>query len=319
MVAETKLMTCQTGNKLALSSGMSLPLVHHPDYDAVSVGDTHRFPMRKYTLVAQNLRAQGRLLSQPRPVRATALETVHAPDYVHAVLTTSLSQKESRKIGFEISPAIVRRACAAVGGTLHAAQFALAAGAAVNLAGGSHHAHADMGAGFCVFNDVAVAAEDMLATAQVQRILIVDLDVHQGDGTAQIFADREEVFTLSVHCQDNWPTYKPPSDIDIGLPQGTPDAVYLTTLRQVLDRAFALAQPDFVFYNAGVDPHMDDRLGKLALSDGGLAARDRQVADMCAQHRVPICGVLGGGYSKEPADVVRRHFFLVQALEKIVS
>jgi len=298
---------------------MSLPLIHHPDYDAASVDDAHRFPMRKYTLVADMLRAQGHRLIAPNLARAEALERVHAPDYVSRVLTSSLDKKMARKIGFEMTPAVARRACAAVGGTLYAARFALAAGAAVNLAGGSHHANAEAGAGFCVFNDVAVAAEAMLASGQVGRVLVIDLDVHQGDGTARIFSGREDVFTLSVHCEDNWPTEKPASDIDIGLPQGTPDGIYLTTLQQVLARAFSQADPDFVFYNAGVDPHMEDRLGKLALSDGGLAARDRMVGEACQMRDIPICGVLGGGYSKDPLAVARRHLFLVEALNKVCA
>lgn len=298
---------------------MSLPLIHHPDYDAASVGDAHRFPMRKYTLVADLLRGQGHTLIRPELATPEALEIVHSPDYVSRVLTSSLDRKEARKIGFEMTPAIARRACTAVGGTLHAAKFAMAAGAAVNLAGGSHHAEADSGAGFCVFNDVAVAAEIMLGVEGIGRVLVIDLDVHQGDGTARIFARREEVFTLSVHCADNWPIEKPPSDLDVGLPQGTPDAIYLTTLRQVLEQAFALAAPDFVFYNAGVDPHIDDKLGKLALSDGGLAARDRQVAEACQARNVPVCGVLGGGYSKDPMAVAKRHLILVEAFDSLVD
>jgi len=298
---------------------MSLPLIHHPDYDAASVTNEHRFPMRKYSLIAKALRAQGKLLIEPPLASQEQLERVHTPDYVTAVLTSSLDKKQARKIGFEMTPSVARRACAAVGGTVYAAEFALAAGAAVNLAGGSHHASADMGAGFCVFNDVAVAAEAMLGQPQINSILVVDLDVHHGDGTARIFAERENVFTLSVHCEDNWPSQKPPSDLDVGLPQGTPDAIYLTTLRQVLDQAFELAKPDFVFYNAGVDAHMDDRLGKLALTDGGLAARDRQVSEQCRQRNIPICGVLGGGYSKDPDEVVKRHMLLIDAFNKICA
>lgn len=296
---------------------MSLPLIHHPEYDAASVDDAHRFPMRKYTLVAAALRAQGRALIQPGLATPEELERVHTADYVTAVLTSSLTPKQARKIGFAMTPSIARRSCAAVGGTLHAARFAMAAGAAINLAGGSHHASAETGAGFCVFNDVAVAAEIMLETDGVNRILIIDLDVHQGDGTARIFAKRDDVFTLSVHCADNWPIEKPSSDLDVGLPQGTPDAIYLTTLQQVLGRAFDLAEPDFVFYNAGVDPHSEDRLGKLALTDGGLAQRDRLVAEICQQKQVPICAVLGGGYSKDAAAVAGRHLILVEVLTKI--
>lgn len=296
-------------------SDMALPLIHHPDYDAQSVDGAHRFPMRKYSLIGEVLRGRGATLIEPPPARQELLESVHAPAYVEAVLNSALAPQAARQIGFEMTPAIAKRTCASVGGTLYAAQFALSAGAAINLAGGSHHAHADMGAGFCVFNDVAVAAEALLKAGQARRILIIDLDVHHGDGTARIFTGRDEVFTFSMHCADNWPTDKPPSDLDVPLPQGAPDAVYLTTLQQVLARAFIEGQPDFVFYNAGVDPHIDDRLGKLALSDDGLAARDRMVAASCLQRDVPICGVLGGGYSKDPMAVVDRHLLLVGALD----
>jgi len=296
---------------------MSLPLIHHPDYDAASVADAHRFPMRKYTLVAQLARQGGHMLITPEPAGYRLLETVHDRDYVSDVLNGSLDAKAARRIGFELSPEIAARSRAAVGRTCHAAEFALSAGAAVNLAGGSHHADRAGGAGFCVFNDVAVAAERLLLQGDAKRVLIVDLDVHHGDGTARIFARREDVFTLSVHCEDNWPREKPASDMDVGLPKGTSDGTYLTTLRQVLTKAFEQAVPDFVFYNAGVDPHVDDRLGHLALSDGGLAARDRLVAEMCVAERVPVCGVLGGGYSTDANAVARRHMFLVEAFQDI--
>jgi len=296
---------------------MSLPIVHHPDYDAVSVADAHRFPMRKYTLVAQLARQAGHMLLVPEPAGFETLERVHGRDYVSAIFDGSLEARAARRIGFEITPEIAARSRAAVGGTCYAAEFALRAGAAVNLAGGSHHADRHGGAGFCVFNDVAVAAEQLLARGDAKRVMIVDLDVHHGDGTARIFAGRDEVFTLSIHCEDNWPTEKPPSDIDIGLPRGAEDGIYLTTLRKVLVECFDLAEPDFVFYNAGVDPHMEDRLGHLSLSDGGLAARDRLVAETCSAQRVPVCGVLGGGYSKDAEAVAQRHMFLVEALRGI--
>lgn len=298
---------------------MSLPLVHHPYYDADTVADGHRFPMRKYSLVAKYAKEQGRMLYRPSLALADQLEKVHTAEYVSAILTSSIDKKLARKIGFMITPAITQRACAAVGGTIYAAQYALEAGAAINLAGGSHHASADCGAGFCVFNDVAVAAEVLLASGDVGRVLIIDLDVHQGDGTARIFAGRDDVFTLSVHCEENWPTDKPPSSLDVSLPQGTPDAIYLTTLQQVLEQAFDRALPDCVFYNAGVDPHADDRLGKLALTDGGLAARDRMVAEQCQKRGLPVCGVLGGGYAKDPSTVAKRHMFLIEAFDSIVD
>ena len=296
---------------------MSPPLIHHPDYDAVTVSDDHRFPMRKYSIVAGLLRQKGHALIEPPVARAGQIERVHAPDYVSAVLSCTVDKTLERAIGFRITPALAKRACASVGGTLHAAKFALATGAAINLAGGSHHAGPDAGAGFCVFNDVAVASDALLANGEVGRVLVIDLDVHQGDGTALIFAGRRDVFTFSVHCQDNWPTRKPPSDLDVGLPRAAGDAVYLTTLRKTLARAFAEAAPDFVFYNAGVDPHVDDKLGLLSLTDGGLAERDRLVVQACLDHKVPVCGVLGGGYSTDPVAVARRHLLLVEAMSSV--
>lgn len=298
---------------------MSLPLIHHPDYDAETVANDHRFPMRKYSLVAHMLRARGHALIDPPIATAEQLETVHDPAYVNAVLNCTLEAKVARRIGFEITPAIARRSCASVGGTLHAARFALTTGAAMNLAGGSHHAGPDGGAGFCVFNDVAVAAESLIFRGEALRVLIIDLDVHHGDGTALIFAGREDVFTLSIHCAENWPIEKPPSDMDIGLPRGAGDAVYLTTLRKTLASAFTAAKPDFVFYNAGVDPHEEDRLGHLALSDGGLAERDRLVVRACFEREIPVCGVLGGGYSKDAEAVARRHLFLADAMAMCFS
>ncbi|MEL7480482.1 MAG: histone deacetylase [Pseudomonadota bacterium] len=289
-------------------------LVHHADYDAASVPDAHRFPMRKYSIVAQLLKARGFGFANPHPATPEELERVHRPGYVSDILNGTLDQKVARRIGFEITPAVARRARAAVGGTTLAARYALLHGAAANLAGGSHHAGPDAGAGFCVFNDVAVAAEVVIAEGEVKRVLIVDLDVHHGDGTAVIFAGREDVFTFSVHCEENWPRQKPPSDLDIGLPRGTGDGMYLMTLRKGLAKALDLARPDLIFYNAGVDPHQDDRLGYLCLTDGGLAERDRIVISACRKSGVPVCGVLGGGYSKDAEAVARRHLFLVDAL-----
>lgn len=315
-LAEESLDSSKAAATFAL---MQVPLIHHPAYDANTVADGHRFPMRKYSHVAQILREQGHALIQPPPARAEQIETVHTPDYVNAVLNCSLDRKAARKIGFDITPAIVRRTCASVGGTIHAARFALTTGMAVNLAGGSHHAHPEEGAGFCVFNDVGVAAHLLLERGEAAKVLVVDLDVHHGDGTARMFTDRDDVFTLSMHCEDNWPLVKPPSNMDIGLPKGAGDAVYLTTLRKTLALAFDAAQPDFVFYNAGVDPHKDDKLGHLDLTDGGLAERDRVVVRACLDREVPVCGVLGGGYSADALSVAKRHLYLVDAMRACLS
>ncbi|MEM8617577.1 MAG: histone deacetylase [Pseudomonadota bacterium] len=295
-----------------------LPILHHPEYDADTVGTDHRFPMRKYTLVAQQLRAAGYRFQMPDHAPQSWLELAHDPDYVQAVLTSSLHRQAARRIGFEMTPAIAARSCASVGGTVLAARIALETGAAVNLAGGSHHADYAGGAGFCVFNDVAVAARVLLQEGQVKRPAVLDLDVHHGDGTALIFAADEAVFTASLHCSENWPRIKPPSDFDLGLARGTGDDDYLSGVDQTIDAVLSHS-PDLVFYNAGVDPHLEDRLGLLEVSDAGLSARDDRVAAALQRAGVPMVGVLGGGYAKDASAVAQRHLFLVQAFEKALE
>ena len=293
-----------------------LPIIHHPDYDAATVGDDHRFPMRKYTLVARLLAERGYTFEQPKHAAQVALERAHSETYVRAVLTSQLDPKHARRVGFEMTPAIAARTCASVGGTELAARRALETGQAVNLAGGSHHADFEGGAGFCVFNDVAVAALSLLQEGRVDRIAVVDLDVHHGDGTARIFADDPRVFTASLHCEQNWPRDKPPSDLDVGLEKGTQDGAYLAAARSLVTQTLETSKPDLVFYNAGVDPHADDRLGLLALSDHGLKARDALVAEACQDRGIPLVGVLGGGYSKDAEAVAERHTFLIEAFQK---
>lgn len=294
-----------------------LPLIHHPDYDARSVGDDHRFPMRKYSLVAEMLSARGYTFERPDHAPQKWLERAHSAEYVHQVLTSSLDRKAARRVGFEMTPAIAARSRASCGGTTLAMRRAFETGAAASLAGGSHHADRLGGAGFCVFNDVAVAAYVALEEALAQQIAVIDVDVHHGDGTALIFADEPRVFTASLHCEDNWPRTKPPSDIDIGLPKDTGDTVYLEHVRKLIDRVISEAKPDLIFYNAGVDPHADDRLGLLKLSDAGLQTRDRLVADAARTNGVPIVGVLGGGYSKDASAVARRHLYMIEALSLV--
>lgn len=298
---------------------MSLPIVHHPDYDASSVPEGHRFPMRKYSLVAEMLRAKGYSFAVPAHAPEGWLHLAHDPGYVTAVLTSTVDAKTARRIGFEMTPAIAARTRASVGGTCLAMRFALDHGAAVNLAGGSHHASYEGGAGFCVFNDVAVAARLALEEGLARRIAVVDCDVHHGDGTARIFARDPRVYTASLHCEENWPREKPPSNLDMGLATGAGDAVYLGALDRFLDRVFKDSSPDLVFYNAGVDPHADDRLGLLSLSDSGLRERDRRVAAACAGRGVPVVGVLGGGYEKDASAVAARHCLLVEALESVTA
>ena len=291
---------------------MTLPIVHHADYDAKSVADDHRFPMRKYALVADLLREAGHAFIQPEAASEDWLQRAHDEAYVTAIMTQTLEAKAARKVGFEITPAIVRRSAASVGGTCLAARLALEQGAAVNLAGGSHHAGPEGGAGFCVFNDIGVAGKLLLDTKEVRRMAVIDCDVHHGDGTALIFRYDPRVFTASLHCEQNWPREKPPSDLDMGLARGTGDAAYLAALEDLVEAALGTS-PDIVFYNAGVDPHAEDRLGLLSLSDDGLRARDVFVARACRSAGIPLCGVLGGGYARDARAVARRHTFLVEA------
>jgi acetoin utilization deacetylase AcuC-like enzyme len=298
-----------------------LPIVHHPAYDATSVPDGHRFPMRKFALLAEMLRAApfaDRLdWHEPQPAPLDAVRRAHDPAYVDAVANQTLDAKAQRRIGVPVTASVAARSLASSGGTMLAARLALKHGVAANTAGGSHHASRDAGAGFCVFNDVAIAALDVLATGDASRVLIVDCDVHDGDGTARIFTDEPRVFTLSIHCEANWPLEKPPSDLDVGLPKGAGDEAYLAALHPALDDAIARSRPDLVFYNAGVDPHADDRLGLLNLSDDGLRARDRLVGETCKRLKLPLAAVIGGGYGPDTAAIACRHLILFEMLADI--
>ena len=294
---------------------MPLPIVHHPDYDA-KFAATHRFPMGKYRLLMERLTATGLAfngnLHEPAPAEPRWLELAHAPAYVEQVLACSVPAPIEREIGFPISERVSRRAQLASAGTVLAARLSLAHGIACNAAGGSHHARRAQGAGFCTFNDVGVAASLLLAESRVERILVVDLDVHQGDGTAEIFAGEPRVFTFSMHGERNYPIRKIASDLDIGLPDGTDDEAYLATLRQALPVVTKRAAPDLVFYNAGVDPHFEDRLGRMKLSDEGLRERDRTVIGYFRDRNIPVCGVIGGGYSRNVAALAERHAILFE-------
>lgn len=295
-----------------------LPIIHHEAYVARDVPATHRFPMGKFRAVAEQCVAEGLVQSfddfhRPMPAPASWLQLAHDPAYVDQVLTQSVPEPLERRIGFKMTADVAMRSRCAVAGTALAARLALEHGAACNTAGGSHHAFADGGAGFCVFNDVAVAARLLLAEGAVARVLVIDLDVHQGDGTARIFERDPRVFTLSVHCEENWPRRKAMSDRDVGLEKGTGDAAYLSAVRNALAEALEASRPDLVFYNAGVDPHRDDRLGLLDLSDEGLAAREALVFESVMARGIPITGVLGGGYSRDLDALARRHTLLHRA------
>lgn len=298
---------------------MPLQIVHHPSYDA-EFPDDHRFPMSKYRLLMEALETLGMVahgnLHEPVPADAALLTLAHEADYVEQVVASAVPRAIEKDIGFAVSERVSLRARLATSGTLMAAEIALAEGIACNTAGGSHHARRSQGAGFCTFNDVAVAAMALLERARVERVLVVDLDVHQGDGTAEIFEGDDRVFTFSLHAAHNYPAIKMRSDLDLALPDRTGDDAYLATLREAL-RGLRDVRPELVFYNAGVDPHVDDRLGRLSLSDAGLRARDRMVLAHFRAQGIPVCGVIGGGYSRDAKAVAERHAILFEEAAKL--
>lgn len=287
-----------------------LPIVYHPDYVA-PLPPGHRFPMAKFGKVYEWLVRDGiaNLDQFHLPLRAaeTLLHLAHAPTYVTAYLEGTLDERAMRRIGFPWSAALVNRTCTAVGGTVLTAELALQNGLACSTAGGTHHAFYDFGSGFCIFNDLVIAARHLLQQAKVRRVLIIDLDVHQGDGTAAICANDDRIFTFSMHCGDNFPFRKQQSDLDRELPVGADDGVYLRTLADILPDLLSQVQPDFIFYDAGVDPHVEDALGKLALTNDGLYQRDYYVIDACLAQRMPVATVIGGGYQKDIDRLARRH------------
>ncbi len=293
-----------------------LPIVFHPAYEA-ALPEGHRFPMRKYGRLAEVLSEKGlapRGFVEPEEASAELIALAHKRTYVDQVLTCSVPQDIERRIGLPVSPSLVRRARVAAGGTLLAARLALECGLAGSTAGGSHHGQRATGAGFCVFNDVAIAATALKQDGTIKRALVVDLDVHQGDGTADCLADDPDLFTFSVHAENNYPVRKIPSDLDIGLPDGLEDAAYLDVLQAHVPRLLDALAPDLVFYNAGVDPHRDDRLGRLSLSDEGLHWRDRFVVGETHRCGIPLVAVIGGGYAADFDALAQRHAVVFETM-----
>ncbi|WP_298300929.1 histone deacetylase [uncultured Erythrobacter sp.] len=267
------------------------------------------FKFDKYFLVMEELRSAGSAITEhaPDPCPREWLEAVHDPEYVDEVLRAEVPHAKERRIGFPVTEAIRDRVRHTNGGTWLAAKLAKQHGYAANSAAGSHHALADTGAGYCVFNDLAVASNRLIAKGDAKRILIVDLDVHQGDGTASLTAGREDIVTFSVHAEKNFPVRKARSNLDIGLPDGTADAAYMTVLQNHLPKLLEGFAPDFVFYQAGVDPHEGDKLGRLALTSEGLIERDRFVVREARKRGLPIASALGGGYGDDQREVAARH------------
>ncbi|ESA34795.1 histone deacetylase [Leptolyngbya sp. Heron Island J] len=275
-----------------------------------------KFKMLRDLLVRDGVIREDQIYQPGRPPQAW-LELVHKSSYVEAYCEGKLDAKAQRRIGLPWSEGLVRRTCTAVGGTILTAKLALNQGLACNTAGGTHHAFPGYGSGFCIFNDIAIAIRLLKAQNLLSTVLIVDLDVHQGDGTAWIFCHDPSVFTFSMHCAVNFPGRKQTSDLDVSLDEGTEDDEYLAKLEAHLPDLLAQVKPDLVLYDAGADPHRDDRLGKLALTDEGLYRRDRYVLETCAQARCPVACVIGGGYGKDMNALIYRHSYLHRAASEI--
>jgi len=287
-----------------------LKIAWTPQYaHALPVG--HRFPMLKYELLPEQLLYEGTIteanLFAPEPLSEQVILLTHTPDYWYRLSHLQLTSSEIRRTGFPLSASLVEREVIIMNGTVQAALFALEFGIGMNIAGGTHHAFTDRGEGFCLLNDMAIAANYLLKHTPINKILIVDLDVHQGNGTAQIFAQEPRVFTFSMHSGHNYPFHKEKSDLDIPLPDGIGDVAYLSLLQETLPALIDQVQPQFIFFQAGVDILATDKLGRLKVSRAGCKERDHLVLQTCRQHQIPVAVSMGGGYSEKIGDIVEAH------------
>ena len=298
---------------------MDLAVVNHEDYFA-KIGDDHKFPINKFSELAKYLIDQKivKKFHKPYPCSDETLKRAHSEKYINDIKNKTLDKNGVKKIGFPLVDSVVQRSLVATGGTVLASKLAINYGLACNTAGGSHHANFDEGAGYCVFNDVAVAAQYLIDRGLAGKILIVDLDVHQGNGNSDIFKDNENVFTFSMHSKSNYPAKKSISDLDVELEDNLEDKNYIKTLKFYLNKLNE-ENFDYVFYIAGVDVHFNDRLGKLKISDDGIRERDELVTENFFSKGVPLCGVLGGGYNKDFNKLVELHSFLHQSCAKLIK
>lgn len=296
-----------------------MQVFYTPRYYA-DIGDGHIFPIRKFELVRDRLLSEGTVhpseLVEPQPATVEQVRLVHTEDYVSRLCGGALTAKELRRLGLPWSESLVRRSFYATGGTIAAAHAALVEGYASNLAGGTHHSFADRGEGFCVFNDVAVAIRVLRNQRFIRRAAIIDCDVHQGNGTATIFAGDTETFTFSIHGANNYPLFKARSSLDVELPDGTTDREYLDCLIGHFPAVFA-SDPEIVFYLAGADPYAGDKLGRLALSIDGLRQRDACVLRECYEREVPVVTVMSGGYGKDINDTVEIHCNTIRMVKEV--
>ncbi|EGU38848.1 histone deacetylase/AcuC/AphA family protein [Vibrio ichthyoenteri ATCC 700023] len=304
-----------------------IPLIYHPIYSQLTLPAKHRYPINKYQLLFQAVEQKLHATSiaspakwlntfqffKPCPLSPETVSRHHCPDYIDALLSGQLPAAKMRRIGFPWSEQLIERTLTSAGGTWLTTQLALDYGVAIHLSGGYHHAHYDFGTGFCLINDLAMSAKQALSMDHVDRVLIIDSDVHHGDGTATMCADDERIITVSFHCDKNFPARKPHSDVDIALAKETGDAEFLDHFYSVVETAVNVYQPDLILYDAGVDIHCDDELGYFNVSTQGIYQRDYFILQLARQRKIPIACVIGGGYRDVHQDLVPIHMQLLEA------
>lgn len=305
-----------------------IPLIYHPIYSRLPLPEGHRYPINKYRLLYQAVEAkraesanwhQAFELFEPQPVSIEQVKHVHSAEYVDLLTNGQLAAPKMRRIGFPWSEQLIERTLYSAGGTSLSAEMAIEHGIAIHLSGGYHHAHHDFGSGFCLFNDLVLAAKHALSFEHIETVLIVDSDVHHGDGTATLCQNEPDIATLSFHCDKNFPARKPSSDFDVPLSRETEDAEFLESFEQVTQMALMHYQPDLIIYDAGVDIHIDDELGYLNVSTNGIFKRDCLMLEIAKSHDIPIACVVGGGYRSQHQNLVPIHMQLLNAAYKVMS
>lgn len=300
-----------------------LPLIYHPIYSKLELPEGHRYPIMKYQYLYEEVRrgvqAEWVQFFEPQALSIEAIKRVHDAEYVDLLAQGIMPAAKMRRIGFPWSEALITRTLTSAAGTLLTAEKALEHGIALHLSGGYHHAHKDFGSGFCLFNDLVIAAKHMLDNEHVDKILIIDSDVHHGDGTATLCQEEPDIVTLSFHCDKNFPARKPQSDLDVPLAKGTDDETFLMTFKEVVEMALNLHRPDMVIYDAGVDIHQDDELGYFDVSTQAIFERDRFLFQLMKNRGIPVAAVVGGGYRTNHADLVPIHMQLIKAAREVFA